>query len=68
MFVDSQVRSITGRWLAMSSEKHIVNKNLSCGDVGGSLSSETRVLRAGLKGAWLELEDPPGSCEGFDNN
>lgn len=30
-------------------------------------TSETRVLRAGFKGVWLELEDPPGSGQGFDN-
>lgn len=69
MFIDSQASSITGRWLAMSSEKHIVNKQLS-GWAGGAEvgTSETRVARGGFKGAWLELEDPPGSSEGFDNS
>lgn len=31
-------------------------------------TSEIRVLRGGFKGAWLVLEDPPGSGEGFDNS
>lgn len=31
-------------------------------------TSETRVLRGGFKGAWLKLEGPPGSGEGFDNS
>lgn len=62
-----------GCWLALSSEKHVVNKRLSCGFVcggggGSSTTSETRVLRGGFKGVWLELENPPGSGEGFDNS
>lgn len=72
MFADSQVRSITGCLLALSSEKHAVNKRLSCRFVcgGGAVvaTSETRVLRGGFKGVWLELEDPPGSGKGFDNS
>ena len=71
MFTDSQVRSIKGCWLALYSEKQVVNKRLSCGFVCGVVAvvatSETRVLRGGFKGVWLELEDPPGSGEGFDN-
>ena len=35
---------------------------------GSSTTSETRVLRGGFKGVWLELENPPGSGEGFDNS
>lgn len=31
-------------------------------------TSETRVLKGGFKGVWLELEDPPGSGKGFDNS
>lgn len=69
MFIDSQVSSITGRWLAMSSEKHFVNKELSCWGGGAVVgTSETRVSRGGFNRAWLELEDPPGSGKGIDNS
>lgn len=62
----SKVR--TGRRLAILPERHTVNKNRHEGSWGTVVAtSETRVLRAGLKGAWLELEDPPGSREGFAN-
>ena len=39
-----------------------------CGGGAVVATSETRVLRGGFKGVWLELENPPGSGEGFDNS
>lgn len=64
VFIDSQVRFITGRLSAVSLERDTVSKELSWAGINGLFGD------LGLEGCskWAGLEDPLGTRKGFDRS